>query len=68
MNQVSVFTHYKDMHYMEILIKEGELFIDHPTLKIGIDPSYANFHFSEHGTYNGWIDPLFHLEEHTPRR
>lgn len=49
-------------------IKEGQLFIDHPTLKIGIDPSYANFHFSEQGVYKGWIDPLFHFEEHAPRR
>jgi hypothetical protein len=49
-------------------IKEDRLFIDHPTLKIGIDPSYANFHFNEQGVYKGWIDPLFHLEEHAPRR
>jgi hypothetical protein len=49
-------------------VKEGQLFIDHPTLRIGIDPSFANFHFNEHGAYKGWIDPLFHLEEHAPKR
>lgn len=49
-------------------IREGQLFIEHPKLKIGIDPSYANFHFDEQGAYKGWIDPLFHLEEHAPRR
>lgn len=49
-------------------VKEDQVFIDHPTFKIGIDPSYANFHFSEQGVYKGWIDPLFHLEEHAPKR
>ncbi len=38
-------------------IKEGEAFIRHPTLKIGVDPSFENFRFNESGVYQGWMTP-----------
>lgn len=49
-------------------IKEGQLYIEHPNIRIGVDPSYANFHFNQQGAYQGWIDPLFQIEHHAPKR
>lgn len=49
-------------------IKEGEMFIKHPKLKIGVDPSFENFRFNESGVYQGWIDPIFEIVDHGPKR
>lgn len=49
-------------------IKEGQLYIEHPNIKIGVDPSYANFHFNEQGAYQGWIDAIYQIEQHAPKR
>ncbi len=49
-------------------IKEGEAFIKHPTLKIGVDPSFENFRFNESGVYQGWIDPIYEIVDHGPKR
>lgn len=49
-------------------IKEGEAFIRHPTLKIGVDPSFENFRFNESGVYQGWIDPIYEIVDHSPKR
>ncbi|PKO47710.1 MAG: hypothetical protein CVU29_02390 [Betaproteobacteria bacterium HGW-Betaproteobacteria-22] len=49
-------------------IKEGQSFINHPKLKIGVDPSFENFRFSETGAYQGWIDPIYELLDHSLKR
>lgn len=49
-------------------IKEGEIFIRHPKLKIGVDPSFENFRFNESGVYQGWIDPIYEIGDHGPMR
>ena len=44
-------------------------FIDLPQhhVKMGIDPSYENFRFSNSGKLIGWIDPIFTLLKHAPK-
>lgn len=49
-------------------IREERLFIEHPTVKIGVDPSYANIHFNEQGAYTGWIDAIYQIEQHATKR
>ena len=49
-------------------IKEGEVFINHPRLKIGVDPSFENFRFNESGIYQGWIDPIYEIADHGIKR
>ena len=49
-------------------IKEGEAFINHPKLKIGVDPSFENFRFNEAGAYQGWIDPIYEIVDHSLKR
>jgi hypothetical protein len=42
-------------------LEPGQLFITQQSWKVGVDPSYANFHFDASGNLSGWIDPLFSM-------
>lgn len=49
-------------------IKQGQVFISHPKLKLGVDPSFENFRFNESGTYQGWIDPIYEVVDQGLKR
>lgn len=57
-----------DIAKQNLGIKEGETFINHPKLKIGVDPSFENFRFNEAGIYQGWIDPIYEIVDHSLKR
>lgn len=57
-----------DIARLNLGIKEGQTFISHPKLKIGVDPSFENFRFSESGAYQGWIDPIYELADQSLKR
>lgn len=42
-------------------LESGQMLATKQAWKIGIDPSYANFHFDANGNLTGWIDPLFSI-------
>jgi hypothetical protein len=42
-------------------LEQGQLFVTQQSWKVGVDPSYANFHFDASGNLSGWIDPLFSM-------
>lgn len=57
-----------DIARQNLGIKEGQAFINHPELKIGVDPSFENFRFSEAGAYQGWIDPIYEIVDHSLKK
>jgi hypothetical protein len=42
-------------------LESGQMLVTKEPWKVGIDPSYANFHFDANGNLTGWIDPLFSI-------